>query len=146
MGLGSPAEKLAAVSQTFEEFLSKEYEAGRFMPQLKPASQNFLLHGHCHQKSFDAVKPIIRLLQLIPEAKVQMIESSCCGMAGSFGYEAEHFDLSMQMAELNLLPAIRQAPDALLIADGSSCRHQIQDGVERQAWHVAQVLEKHLAH
>jgi len=146
MGLGSPAEKLATVSQTFEEFLSREHEAGRFMPQLKPASQNFLLHGHCHQKSFDAVKPIIRLLQLIPEAKVQMIESSCCGMAGSFGYEAEHFDLSMQMAELNLLPAIRQAPDALLIADGSSCRHQIQDGVERQAWHVAQVLEKHLAH
>jgi Fe-S oxidoreductase len=98
----------------------------------------------CHQKSFDAVKPIIALLKMIPQAQPQLIESSCCGMAGSFGYESEHHQVSLQMAELQLLPAIRQAPDAIVLADGSSCRHQIKDGANREALHVARILELHL--
>jgi Fe-S oxidoreductase len=107
-----------------------------------------LLHGHCHQKAFGAVSPILDVLKLIPNAKPELIESSCCGMAGSFGYEASHYDVSMQMAELSLLPAIRQVPNAIVVADGTSCRHQIHDGTkgenQREAIHVAQLLANHL--
>jgi Fe-S oxidoreductase len=89
--------------------------------------------------------PLLEVLRLIPGAAPQLIESSCCGMAGSFGYEAEHHEVSMQMAELALLPAVRAAPaDAIVVADGTSCRHQIADGSGRQAWHVARVLLQHL--
>ena len=85
-------------------------------------------------------------LALVPDLKVQPIESSCCGMAGSFGYEAEHYDASIAMAELSLLPAVRQAgADTLVVADGTSCRHQIADGANRHALHVAQVLDRALA-
>jgi len=84
------------------------------------------------------------VLKLIPQLKVEAVESSCCGMAGSFGYEAEHYEVSMKMAELSLLPAVRNSKDALVIADGTSCRHQIADGTGREAWHVARVLEQAL--
>ncbi len=144
MNFGPSAQKLAAGSQTFEEFLVSEAQADRFIPKLKSCEKQILLHGHCHQKSFDAVKPIIALLKMIPNAQPQLIESSCCGMAGSFGYESEHHAVSLQMAELQLLPAIRQAPDAIVLADGSSCRHQIKDGAKREALHVARILEMHL--
>src|SRR5690606_9601737 len=112
------------------EFLARELDAGRLDLKLAALPQKrALLHGHCHQKAFDAVKPIQRILALIPGLEVVLIESSCCGMAGSFGYDASHYDVSMQMAELSLLPAVRKAgPDTLLVADGTSCRHQIADG------------------
>jgi Fe-S oxidoreductase len=86
------------------------------------------------------VSPNLEVLKLIPGAKPQLIESSCCGMAGSFGYEARHHAVSMQMAEAALLPAIRQQPDAIVVADGTSCRHQIADGAQRQAVHAATLL------
>jgi len=89
--------------------------------------------------------PVLEVLRMIPGAAPELIESSCCGMAGSFGYEAEHHAVSMQMAELSLLPALRAAPDALVVADGASCRHQIADGAGREALHVARVLAGHLA-
>jgi Fe-S oxidoreductase len=108
--------------------------------RLQAAPQDILLHGHCHQKAFAALTPVQEVLQLIPQAKVQLIESSCCGMAGSFGYEAAHFEVSMQMAELSLLPAVRAKPDAIVVADGTSCRHQIHDGAQREAVHVASLL------
>ncbi|HQY29492.1 MAG TPA: hypothetical protein PK787_11885, partial [Burkholderiaceae bacterium] len=86
------------------------------------------------------------VLGLIPSLKVETIESGCCGMAGAFGYEAEHHDVSMRMGEAALLPAVRAAgPDDLVVADGTSCRHQIADGAQRQAEHVARVLERALA-
>jgi Fe-S oxidoreductase len=85
------------------------------------------------------------VLRLIPDAQPALIESSCCGMAGSFGYEAAHHAVSMQMAELSLLPAVRAAPDALIVADGTSCRHQIADGAGREARPLARVLADHLA-
>jgi Fe-S oxidoreductase len=88
--------------------------------------------------------PVLEVIRLIPGAKPRLIESSCCGMAGSFGYEAAHLDVSQQMAELSLLPAVRAEPDALVVADGTSCRHQIADGAQRQAVHVAQLLSDHL--
>ncbi len=142
-GLSGAAKKVADLSLLFEEFLAKEIKSGQldvFKTAFKPSDKPVLLHGHCHQKAFDAVSPIMQILQLVPGAKPELIESSCCGMAGSFGYDAEHFDVSMQMAELSLLPAVRARPDAIIVADGTSCRHQIRDGAEREAVHVAQLL------
>lgn len=144
LGLGEPAERVAQQALLFEEFLAREAKAGRFAPRLKPAEAPILLHGHCHQKAFGAVAPVLEVLKLIPGAEPALIESSCCGMAGSFGYEAKHYRASMQMAELSLLPAIRAQPDAIVVADGTSCRHQIQDGAGREAIHVARLLERQL--
>jgi len=86
------------------------------------------------------------VLRLIPGLKVDTVESSCCGMAGSFGYEAEHYAMSMKMGEASLLPAVRKAaPDSLIVADGTSCRHQIEHGAQRAAIHVVRALEMALA-
>lgn len=146
-GYGKQAQALSEASFLFEEFLVREHKAGRLALKLKAlAASQALLHGHCHQKAFDALRPVEQVLSWIPELQVKTVETSCCGMAGSFGYEREHYDASMQMAELALLPAVRQAgPEDLVVADGTSCRHQIQDGASRAAIHVARVLEQALA-
>ena len=142
---GAGTQALAESALLFEEFLAREADAGRLRLALKPLEREALLHGHCHQKAFGAMGAVERVLALVPGLKVMMIESSCCGMAGSFGYEAEHYEISLKMAEAALLPAVRQAkPEALVIADGTSCRHQIADGTERRALHVARVLERAL--
>jgi FAD/FMN-containing dehydrogenase/Fe-S oxidoreductase len=143
-GLGKEAQTLADNALLLEEFLVREVKAGRFAPTFKPATQAMRVHGHCHQKAFGAIQPVLEVLKLIPQAKPELIESSCCGMAGSFGYDANHHTVSMQMAELSLLPAVREAPDAIIVADGTSCRHQIADGAGREALHVARVLADHL--
>jgi Fe-S oxidoreductase/FAD/FMN-containing dehydrogenase len=141
-GYGEEAKKLAASAYLFEEFLVKEKKAGRFHLDLKPLPGNkVLVHGHCHQKAFDALRPVHAVLQWIPHIELDSVESSCCGMAGSFGYEAEHYDASIAMAELALLPAVRKAgKDSIIVADGTSCRHQIHDGADTVALHVARVL------
>ncbi|MDR9438947.1 MAG: FAD-linked oxidase C-terminal domain-containing protein [Halomonas sp.] len=146
-GFGKEAEALSRAAFLFEEFLVKAHESGELPLDLKPVDHpRAMLHGHCHQKAFDALRPVEQVLSWIPGLEVETIESSCCGMAGSFGYEAEHYDASMKMAELSLLPAIREAAtDAVLVADGTSCRHQIQDGSGREAIHVARLLERALA-
>ncbi len=144
MGLGERAQRLAANAFLFEEFLADEAAAGRFAPAFVAARQPMRVHGHCHQKAFGLMPGVVKVLGLIPQADIRLIESSCCGMAGSFGYEARHHDVSMQMAELSLLPAVRAAADAIIVADGTSCRHQIADGAGREAWHVARVLAMHL--
>ncbi len=143
MGLGKSAVTISQQALLLEEFLAREAQAGRLdalKEKLRPLDKRVLLHGHCHQKAFAAVTPIVEVLKLIPGVQPELIESSCCGMAGSFGYETEHHDVSMQMAELNLLPALRQAPDAIIVADGTSCRHQIHDGTQRTAVHAAVLL------
>jgi Fe-S oxidoreductase len=147
MGLGQDAEALGAQALLFEEFLAREHAAGKLKLALNALPESrALLHGHCHQKAFDAVRPVQTVLGLIPGLKVELIESSCCGMAGSFGYEAKHYEVSMQMAELSLLPAVRAAgADTVLVADGTSCRHQIADGAQREAVHVARVLARSLS-
>jgi Fe-S oxidoreductase len=145
MGLGEAVQVVGKHAQLLEEFLASEYKANRFVPNFKESVQPILVHGHCHQKAFAAVSPALELLKLIPNANPQLIESSCCGMAGSFGYEVEHIEASKQMAELSLLPRIRKEPNAIVVADGTSCRHQIADGVSREAVHIAKVLENHLA-
>jgi len=150
LGLGDAAQKLAANALTLAEFLARESKAGRLNLRLRAlATDRALLHGHCHEKAFAAVDPVKAVLALIPGLEVQVIESSCCGMAGSFGYDSAHYAVSMQMAELALLPALRAAPpDALVVANGTSCRHQIGDGTRnggaREAMHCARVLERAL--
>ncbi|MBI4203849.1 MAG: hypothetical protein HY527_02375 [Betaproteobacteria bacterium] len=144
---GGETAELALNAMLFEEFIAREMEAGRFKLELKPLPQKkALLHGHCHQKAFAVVPAVQKALSLIPELKVDVIESSCCGMAGSFGFDAEHYEVSMKMGELSLLPKVREADaDTLLIADGTSCRHQIRDGAGREAVHVARVLQAALS-
>ncbi len=144
LGLGEKAHTVAAQALLFEEFIAREAKAGRFAVAFKPLQQPLLVHGHCHQKAFGAVSPILDVLRLIPGAQPELIESSCCGMAGSFGYEAVHHEVSMQMAEAALLPAIRRRPDAVVVADGTSCRHQIADGAQRPAVHAALLLAQQL--
>ncbi len=144
MGFGDRAVSVSKKAQLLEEFLASEAKAGKLNLPLKAASKPVLFHGHCHQKSFAAVTPAMELLKLIPNAEPKLIESSCCGMAGSFGYEAEHIAVSKQMAEASLLPSIRKSPDSWVVADGTSCRHQIADGAKREAVHIAKILAAHL--
>ncbi len=146
MSLGSEADKLAGTAALFEEFLAAESEAGRLALKLKPIDRaKALIHGHCHQKAFAAVGATETALRLIPGLEVETIEAGCCGMAGSFGYEAEHYEISMKMAELDLLPAARLTTDEVaIVADGTSCRHQIRDGADREAVHAAVLLESAL--
>ena len=147
MNLGPQAQAISEQAMLFEEFLAREAAAGQLealKARLQAVDQAILLHGHCHQKAFGAISPVMDVLKLIPGAKPELIESSCCGMAGSFGYEASHYEVSMQMAELSLLPAVRSQPDAIVVADGTSCRHQIHDGAQREAVHVAVLLARQL--
>ena len=141
LGLGETAEALAKQVYLFEEFIAREHDRKRFTLEFKPLPQGkTLVHGHCHQKAVGAMKSLRKVLRLIPEFEFEFIEASCCGMAGSFGLEAEHATVSMQMAELDLLPALRAAPDAAILANGFSCRHQIREGAERKPFHVALLL------
>jgi Fe-S oxidoreductase len=146
MGLGEDAARLARQGMLIEEFLAREKSEGRLGLTLGALPQKrALLHGHCHQKAFDVMGPTVAALKLVPELTVEVVESSCCGMAGSFGYEAGHVDASLAMAELSLLPAVRNADaDTLIVADGTSCRHQIGEGASREAIHVVRVLERAL--
>ena len=144
---GPEAEQLAENSFMLEEFLARELDAGKLDLKLQAlGTKRALLHGHCHQKAFAVLSPVQRILELIPELKVETIDSSCCGMAGSFGYEKEHYDASMSMGSLSLFPAIdKEDPDTLIIADGTSCRGQIEHGTGRAPLHVARVLQMALS-
>jgi len=135
------AKTVSAHALLFEEFLVREAEAGRLALPLGAVAGKAVVHGHCHQKSFGAFKPVEKVLRLVPGLDVKTIESSCCGMAGAFGYGADTYQASIEMAELSLLPAVRSADqDTLIVADGTSCRHQIKDGSGRTPLHVASVL------
>jgi Fe-S oxidoreductase len=143
---GDAARAVGARSLLLEEFLAGEARQGTLKLPLRDAGKRkAYLHGHCHQKALGTMPDVVAALQLVPGMSVTTIDSSCCGMAGAFGYEAEHYDVSMRMAERSLLPAVRGAPpDALIVADGTSCRHQISDGAGRGAVHVARVLQSAL--
>jgi Fe-S oxidoreductase len=139
---GDASTALAGAALTFEEFLAREAAAGRWSLSFRRcAFARAVVHGHCHQKAFGVMPAVVAALKLVPELTVEVVATSCCGMAGSFGYRAEHLDVSLRMAEAALLPAVRNAgPDAVIVADGTSCRHQIRDGAQREAQHVARVL------
>ena len=139
---GEAADRLADRALLLSEFLMREKAE---LP-LKPLARAAHIHGHCHQKSFSAFPAAVAALALVPGMKVVPIASSCCGMAGSFGYEAANQDVSRAMAELALLPAVRAVPEGeLVVADGTSCRHQIGELAGREAMHSARVLDMALA-
>jgi Fe-S oxidoreductase/FAD/FMN-containing dehydrogenase len=141
-GWGEAAQRLARQTFLFEEFLVQEQKLGRLKLALRPQQDlEIAVHGHCHQKAFDAMTPVMEVLKWIPGAKVNLIQSSCCGMAGSFGYEAEHEEASIAMASLDLLPALQKLKEGtLVVADGTSCRHQIKDLSKHNPQHVARLL------
>ena len=146
LSLGPDVAQVGKQAFLFEEFLMREANKGMQL-ELKPIpGGKALVHGHCHQKAFGAMKSVRKVLAWIPEFEFEIIDASCCGMSGSFGLEAEHYAASVAMGELALLPAVRAAaPDTLIVADGFSCRHQIADGSGRTAIHVAVLLQRALA-
>src|SRR5262249_35430779 len=126
---GPEADRLAARALLFEEFVAGEAAAARIPVRIAELDRKVVLHGHCHQKAFGAMDAVQRALALVGGLRVETVESSCCGMAGAFGYGRDTYDVSMAMGELSLLPACRSAaPDAIIAADGFSCRHQIEHG------------------
>ena len=145
--LGFEREASDARFLLFEEFVAHAAEDRNLdIPLRSLAGKRALLHGHCHQKAFGVMPALESTLRLVPGLEVETIASSCCGMAGAFGYETANYETSMAMGELNLLPVVRAADrDALIVAGGTSCRHQIADGAGRDAWHIARVLEQALA-
>ncbi|MEM1077950.1 MAG: FAD-binding and (Fe-S)-binding domain-containing protein [Pseudomonadota bacterium] len=135
---GEAAQVVAAKAVMLEEYL---VQAEIALP-LQALDRPILLHGHCHQKAHNVMGSVQQVLAQIPGTQIEMVETSCCGMAGAFGYGKDTVETSLKMAELDLLPAVRAAPaEAIVVADGTSCRHQIKDGAAREAIHVARVLE-----
>ena len=142
--LQQQAKELSANCLLLEEFLVREHDAGR-LPKtaFQENKQTIRLHGHCHQKALIGMLPTIRALELVSGHDVRLIPSGCCGMAGSFGYEKEHYDISQKIGNLVLFPTIRsQSKDTILCAPGTSCRHQIHDGTGRTALHPAEILNR----
>ncbi|MGB0723344.1 MAG: (Fe-S)-binding protein [Gammaproteobacteria bacterium] len=145
LGLGERADKVANAALLFEEFIAREIQAKRFKPKLRPVDtggQPLLVHGHCHQKAVGAMKAMRKVLKAIPALEFELIESSCCGGAGSFGIEKENATMSLEMAELSLFPALRAQREAPVLANGFSCRQQIREGVRRDALHIASLLDR----
>jgi len=143
---GADTDTVADKAMLFEEFLAREMDSGHLKLNLEPLpTSKALLHGHCHQKAFAAMGAVEKVLRFVPGLTVETVESSCCGMAGAFGYEEANYETSIKMAELSLLPKVREADaETIVVADGTSCRHQIHDGAARDAVHVARVLEQAL--
>ena len=141
------ARRLAGRAFLLEEFLARELDAGRVREDhFRPAKRTIHLHGHCQQKALSSLTPVVRVLELPAGHNVRVIPSGCCGMAGSFGYEAEHYEISQRVGELVLFPRVRAAgADDLIAAAGTSCRHQIHDGTGRRALHPAEILLDALA-
>ena len=138
---GHQAKALAGNCLTLEEFLAQEAEKRDFSSYFDAVEREILVHVHCHQRALSRVDASVKALSLASGHSVEVINSGCCGMAGSFGYEAEHYDASMAMGELRLFPAVRAAKkNTIIVASGTSCRHQIEDGTKQKAMHVASVL------
>jgi Fe-S oxidoreductase len=139
-------EAVGSKSLLIEEFLAAEISEGNVEPsRFSNESRKVKIHNHCHQKALSDQKVTFDMLNLPENYSVSIISSGCCGMAGSFGYEAEHYDVSMKIGEQRLFPAIRKAgEDVLIAANGTSCRHQIRDGTGRQALHPVSILRQAL--
>lgn len=127
---------------TIDEFIAKETDAGNITKELfSKEKKQIKLHGHCQQKALSSIAPTVKILSLPENYKVETIPSGCCGMAGSFGYEKEHYELSMKIGELVLFPAVRNhTEDGIIAAPGTSCRHQVKDGTGKKAKHPVEIL------
>jgi Fe-S oxidoreductase len=140
---GEESRRFAQRALLFEEFVAAEAASGRFAPKLRRQEGRAVLHTHCHQKAFALGGASLSALGLVPGLAVESFDSTCCGMAGAFGYEAEHYETSLRIGELSVLPRLREAaPSDILVAAGTSCRHQIRDALGREALHPARVLDQ----
>jgi Fe-S oxidoreductase len=127
-----------------DDWLARQARAGKADLDFRPRREKCLVHGHCHQKALVSSGGTAAALRLVPDLDVTVLDAGCCGMAGSFGFEREHYDLSVKIAGLSLLPALAAEPAALVVATGTSCRHQIHDLADRHARHPLEVLEEQL--
>lgn len=142
---GKDTELLALHARMLEEYIADQEDNPQFQLPLKSPAPKVMLHGHCHQKAMGVMSSIEKTLSQLPDTQVEIIETSCCGMAGAFGYGIDTHEISRKMAEIDLAPAIRKAEkDTLIVADGTSCRHQVADSTERKPIHVARLLEMSL--
>ncbi|HEY7157811.1 MAG TPA: FAD-linked oxidase C-terminal domain-containing protein [Gemmataceae bacterium] len=141
---GPQTKTIAAACHLADNWLARQIEAGQCELKLNPRSEKCVLHGHCHQKALLGAGGTAAALRLVPQFDVTVLDTGCCGMAGSFGFEREHYDLSVRIANLALLPALENAPDAVVVAPGTSCRHQILDLTKRHARHPLEVLEEQM--
>ena len=137
---GPAARRVAAAAEMAEAWLARQVMEGKISLTFPRSATKALFHGHCHQKALVGLKGTVQALKLVPGLDVDVLDAGCCGMAGSFGYEKEHFDISVQIANLQLIPSLNAAPDASVIATGTSCRHQIKDLTGRKALHPLEVL------
>ncbi|MFA5713487.1 MAG: FAD-linked oxidase C-terminal domain-containing protein [Bacteroidales bacterium] len=144
--LRESAQQLSTLSLLYDEFIMKEFEEGRIESSLFSSEElEILLHGHCHQKSLASIEASAKMLSIPKNYRVRTLDSGCCGMAGSFGYEREHYKLSMEIGEQKLFPAVRESGDNVIIsAPGTSCREQIYSGTNRRAYHPIEILYKAL--
>lgn len=136
--------RVAAAAELAESWLAKQRQAKRCDLILSPRTETCIVHGHCHQKALVGMGGTVAALNLVPDLKVTALDTGCCGMAGSFGFERDHFDLSVQIAQLSLLPELEKQPDATIVAPGTSCRHQIKDLARRAARHPLEVLAEQI--
>jgi FAD/FMN-containing dehydrogenase/Fe-S oxidoreductase len=141
---GPETARIARAADMADRWLAQEVKQGALHLPLQPAKDRYLVHGHCHQKALLGTSASAAALRLIPECDVEVLDAGCCGMAGSFGFEQRHYDLSVQIANLELLPALALQPEATVVAPGTSCRHQIKDLAERKAWHPLEVVAQQL--
>ncbi len=141
---GPEGRRVAEAARLADGWLAEQVGAGRCALKLRPRAERCVLHGHCHQKALVGTGGTAAALRLVPGLEVKVLPTGCCGMAGSFGFEREHYDLSVAIANLDLLPALKAEPEALVAAPGTSCRHQIRDLAERRALHPLEVLEAQL--
>jgi Fe-S oxidoreductase len=142
---GPAARQVAAAAELSDGWLANQAAAGKVNLTLARRKEKCLVHGHCHQKALVGTGGTTAALRLIPGLEVEALDTGCCGMAGSFGFEREHYDLSVAIAKLELLPALQAEPDALVVAPGTSCRHQIKDLAGRRALHPLEVLAEQVA-
>jgi Fe-S oxidoreductase len=141
----SATRRVAEAARLADAWLAQRAKAGRCVLDLKPLAGPVLVHGHCHQKALVGVVGTAAALRLVPGLAVNVLDTGCCGMAGSFGFEKEHYDLSVRVAELSLLPALRADANATVVAPGTSCRHQIKDLDGRRALHPLEVIAGQLS-
>ena len=137
---GAETRRIAAAAHLADGWLAPQVKTGRCELPLRPRVEKCVVHGHCHQKALVGTGGTAAALRLIPGLDVSVLDTGCCGMAGSFGFEKEHYDLSVKIANLALLPALARAPEALVVAPGTSCRHQIHDLAGRRALHPLEVI------
>ena len=135
---------MAAAASLADGWLAAQVKAGRCQLPLRLRRETCVVHGHCHQKALVGTGGTAAALQLVPGLDVKVLPTGCCGMAGSFGFEREHFNLSAKIAGLALLPALSAAPEATVVAPGTSCRHQVLDLAGRRALHPLEVLAAQL--